>query len=372
MKFLINTITHWEEPPRTRHFVTNSLAKNHEVVFIAANKFGFPGLKVNQINPNLRVIVPTFPIDNRIRYRMPVLNELYQYWLFRILARRFPDYKVINFDFTATRVFGFFNDVIYYCNDSYALISKAINSKFTAKYHAWCEAKVTAKSRFCVGISELIMTELRRYNSNLVEIPLGSPDIEDFNINIHTTPTKNTIIQVGLVAVIKNLNISHNVINCILEDDSLCLTLVGPIEEGFLDYIPKKDKLIILGPLTGKKLYDRINEFDVTLSPYQTKTTNEIFSGTGSKIYHYLSVGKPVVISQMSGLSQLNLKDKFIYPAKEEEDFPALIHKAHEENTSDLILQRIAYAKNNTWIKRMEILIDFYQQYDNLHRPGVN
>jgi hypothetical protein len=272
---------------------------------------------------------------------------------------------VINFDFTATQLYQYFPRAIYYCNDSFSLISKSLNPSFIAKYHARCEAKVIAKSEFCVGISEFIMDNLRRYNSNLVEIPLGSPDIDAFNIAINKTPSKNKVINVGLVAVIKNLNISHNVINHILDDTSVNLSLIGPIEDGYLDKIPKKDEIKIIGSLTGKALYEKINEYDVMIAPYSTKTTSDIFSGTGSKIYHYLSVGKPVVISFMTGLNQLKLNDRLIYTADNEEDFPALIHKAHEENTHELIMQRIAYAKENTWNKRMEVLVDFYQRQND-------
>jgi len=359
-------MTHWEEPPRARHYVAKSLSKNNNVVYVGANKLGMPSIKEAQIHENLKVLTPYFPIDNRARYRLPVINELYQYWLFRKIARKYRDYRVINFDFTATRIFEFFHDVIYYCNDSFSMISKVLNNPAIAKYHQWCEARVTAKSKFCVGISGLIVDELQRYNSNIIEIPLGSPDIDEFNIKMNESPSNNKTISVGLMAVVKNLNISSEVINSILDDDSINLSVIGPIENGYMNQIQKKDKITILGPLYGRNLYDKLNEFDVTIAPYSTSKAKEIFTGTGSKIYHYLSMGKPVVISYMAGLNQLNIQDKLIYIADKEEDFRRLIHKAHDENSHELIMQRIAFAKNNTWNKRMEQLIDFYLQMDSV------
>lgn len=359
--FLINTITYWEEPPRARHQVAYALSKKYKVVFIAANKTGLPAIRSQQINDNLTVITPYYPIDMRIRYRLPVINEIYQCWLFRKIINKYKDFKVINFDYTATKIFRYFKNVIYYCNDSFSEISKKINPYLIAKYHAICEARVAAKSKFCVGISILIKNDLLKYNPNTIEIPLGSPDIEEYKIAIRKIPVRDKIIKVVLVAVIKKLNMSYNVINLLLEDDAISLTLIGPVEDGFMKEIRNRDKLIIRGSLFGKELYEEINKFDVAIAPYCTKSKNEIFTGTGGKIYHYLSVGKPVVISYMSGLNHLNLNDKLIYAAREEEDFPALVHRAHDENNAELIQQRMDYAKKNTWAQRMEDLIAYYK-----------
>jgi hypothetical protein len=170
--------------------------------------------------------------------------------------------------------------------------------------------------------------------------------------------------------VIKKLNISYNVVNLLLADNSISLTLIGPVQRSFLELIPNKDRLTCKGTVYGKKLYEEINEYDVAIAPYCTETRNEIFSGTGGKIYHYLSLGKPVVISYMSGLNQMNLQDKLIYVAEKTTDFPALVHSAYEENTEELIQQRIDYAKRNTWDKRMEDLVAYYEQVNSKSNNG--
>lgn len=359
--FLINTITPWEEPPRARHQVAYALSKRYPVVFVAANKLGLSSIKSQRINENLTVITPFFPIDYRLRYRIPVLNEIYQYWLFRKIVDKYKDLEVINFDYTATRIFRYFKNVIYYCNDSYYEISKTINPLLIARYHKKCEARVASKSDFCVAISTTIKDFLLKYNYNTIEIPLGSPNIKEYDIPIQKLPTENKTIKVVLVAVIRKLNMSYNVINLLLKDKSMKLTLIGPVEDAFIKEIEYKDRLIIKGPLFGKELYEEINKYDVAVAPYCTKSNNEIFTGTGSKIYHYLSVGKPVVISFMSGLNQLNLDDHLIYTAKEEEDFPMLVQRAHKENSAELIQQRIDFAMRNTWSNRMKDLIAYYE-----------
>jgi hypothetical protein len=267
-KFLINTFTHWEEPPRARHQVTHALAKNYPVVFVAANKFGFPGIRSSAIHGNLKVLTPYFPISNKIRYRLPVINELYQVWLFRKLVNTYKDFEVINFDYTATKIYDFFSRVIYYCNDSFSALSNHINPSFIARYHRRCESKVAAGAKFCVAVSDILKENLIKYNPNSFEIPLGSPDLSEYNIPPGFPAEKNKTLQVGLVGFMNIHIISYNIINLLLRDKNISLTIIGPVEKKFLNFIENKDRLILKGTLTGKELYEAIGKFDVTLSPY--------------------------------------------------------------------------------------------------------
>jgi len=366
MKFLINTITHWEEPPRARHQVAYTLSNKYEVVFITANKPGFPKIKSYSIHNRLTILTPYFPIDHRIRYRLPVVNELYQYWLFRKIVREYKDYEVINFDFTATRIYNFFTNVIYYCNDNFAMISSLSNPSIIARYHKNCESIVATKAKFCVAVSSILRDNLKKFNANSFEIPLGSPDIEEYKIPVNSKPSKNKMLKIGLMGYIRTYNISHDVLNLLLNDENLKLTLIGPVEEKFLKKIEKREKIILKGQLVGKELYEEINKFDIAIAPYlhEFTTDDRIGVGTGNKIYHYFALGKPVVISYMIGLHKANLPDGFVYMANSEKEFPSLIYKAMEENSEELIKQRINFAKENTWVKRMEALIEYYNKFD--------
>ncbi len=366
MQFLINTLTHWNEPPRARHQVAYALSKDHHVVFVAAVKPGLPGIRSTSIHKNLVVLTPYFPVLHKIRYRTPVINEIYQNWLFRRLKKEYKEYVVINFDFTATRVFNYFNNITYYCNDSFVAISRHINPSFIAKYHQRCESQVACRARFCIAVSPMLRDNLLQYNKNSFEIPLGSPDIEQYNIPIKKAPDGEEKIQVGLLGFIKIYNISYQAINYLLEDKRINVTFVGPVEDKFLEKIKWKDNLILKGTLTGKDLYEEINKFDVTIAPYCARLTGDDHSGvgTGSKIYHYLAMGKPVVISYMAGLSKINMPNGFLYIAKSDEEFPALVHKANKENTNELIRQRMDFAKNNTWSKRIEEFIGYIRRFE--------
>ena len=113
-------------------------------------------------------------------------------------------------------------------------------------------------------------------------------------------------------------------------------------------------------------LYEEINKFDVTIAPYCERLTGDERSGvgTGSKIYHYFAMGKPVVISYMAGLSTVNLPEGFLYMARSDEEYPALVNRAWKENSRELIRKRMEFARANTWGKRMEDFIALVRRFE--------
>lgn len=117
MKFLIFTLTSWDEAPRARHQVTKELLKlGHEVIFVEKNSFGFPRIRL-QKEGNFTLVSTRFIPGYKFRFRLPIINELYQHWLFRKMKARLGDLFVITFDFTAHKVPRYFSNSIYYCND---------------------------------------------------------------------------------------------------------------------------------------------------------------------------------------------------------------------------------------------------------------
>jgi glycosyltransferase involved in cell wall biosynthesis len=153
-------------------------------------------------------------------------------------------------------------------------------------------------------------------------------------------------------------------LNLLLKEENMILTLIGPIEDKFLDRVENKNRLILKGPMTGADLYQELNKFDVTIAPYSSRLINNDNSGagTGNKIYQYLAMGKPVVISQMAGLQGMNFSEGMIYIAPKEKDFPSLINKAFNENNEEKIRKRIEFAKSNTWEIRIDYLVKYLRQ----------
>jgi glycosyltransferase involved in cell wall biosynthesis len=361
MKFLINTITKWDEPPRARHQVAQALSKKYPVHFISANKTGWPRIKKRQIKKNLQIIIPYFPVPFKLRYRLPVINEIYQIWLFSKISDEFKNHSVINFDFSSKLIYKYFSKVIFYCNDNFSEISQKINPKFIAEYHKNCEKYIAENADFCIATSKIIKNNLVAYNRNSYEIKLGGPNTRDFNIDINYNINKSDKINVGLVGYIRDFNLSHNILNNLVSNTSIYLTLIGPIEKQFIKKLNNTDQIKILGIHTGTDLLKEVNKFDVAIAPYNSDRLNE--GCFPNKIWIYMAMGKPVVASDLASLQNVSFPEKSVYIAKTYDNFLNLILKAHNENDPDLIKKRINFAKDNSWDNRMEDFIKIYNKF---------
>lgn len=350
MKFLINTITGWDEPPRARHQIAYALADKYPVVFIAANRPGIPGMKSLHISKHLDVIIPSFPVTVKYRIRIPFLNKLYQKWLYPALLKKYKDYIVINFDFTAKYLHAYFRHTIYYCNDDHIGISYKFNPRFIADYQKNTEEITAQKSVFCVVTSEYLKSKLTQYNTNVFEIRLGAPDIGNFNPETGIQQKKK--IHVAFVGFLQTAEI--NLLNSIIDNERFILTLIGPAGKKDIRKFSRHQNVRMTGKLTGKSLYDEINKCNVGIIPYSLSTE---IDRTPNKLWLYLALGKPVVITNIPGIKNWIFPDKFVYKADNADQFSDLIVLAYTENNQSLAEQRMQFAGDNTWGSRINQLI---------------
>jgi len=348
--FIINTLTNFNEPPRARHQVAYALAKKYPVVFVAANKVGFPFLKRKQLEKNLVIITPVFFFDYRIRVRIPFLNWIYQKWLFPKIKELYQDNIIINFDFTAEYLHEYFEKMIYYCNDDHVGMSFKINPKWIAKYHSKCENKVILSSKLCIGTSVFLTNKLKALNDNTHEIKLGAPDIK--NININAKKHQSSFINAGFVGYLNTASI--DIITKLSEYKDIFITIVGPYDKKVANKLKQFENIKLTGPLTGKYLFDEVNQFDVGIIPYNI---NSDIDRTPNKFWLYLAFGKPAVISNIPSIRDWLLPDKYLYKAYDNNEFYSLVKKAYYEDNRSLVEQRIKYASENTWDMRIKFFI---------------
>lgn len=353
LTFLLNTITGWDEPPRARHQVTYALAQYHNVVFVAHNKIGWFGIKAEKAQHNVILITPSFPLDYRLRYRIPLLNELYQQWLFRRLKNLYNYDYVINFDFTARLISKYFPKAIYYCNDEFTGNSKYRNF-LVDLYIKRCERMVAISSRFCIATSQYLVNKLKKYNINTFEIPLGVSMIGKKPVYRHNKQSES--ITVCLMGVINERQFSIVTINKMLSIKNINLMLIGPVEPDFLKKLYPAEKIICKGVLKGDELYHALSQVDIGLALYNRKRINP--GTTSNKLWQYLSVGIPVVIADLDNLKNQEFPEKSVYKFNHDEEIIDIIITAHDENTEQLFNKRIDFAKENTWEKRMELFFE--------------
>ena len=360
MKYLINTITYWNEPPRARHQVAEALAKNNEVIFIARNEFGKPKINTFSVNDNLTVITPYFPIDYRIRYRLPIINEIYQNWLFKKLSNKYQNVRVINFDHTATQIYKYFKNVIYYCNDNYFAYDRA-KSHFVMIYHYLTEKVVAKKALFCVGVSKYLKNKLLKLNPNSFLIYLGAPGIYYQKYDkIIISNCKEYKIDICYVGTFARINVKW--IKYLLDfNKNWILTMIGPFSKNIEDKFNYYNNINFTGVKKYDKLYNYLAKTDICIAPYMTgKNINNVVS-IPNKFWLYLACGKPVVTCN---IPNLKINNKFVYQSQCAEDFVNNIKLSISENTEKLIKQRIEFARKNTWINRIEELLGIYDVID--------
>lgn len=354
MIYLLLTITGWEEPPRARHQVARALARHGPVIFVARNRIGPPGLSILEMEQNITVIEPTWPLDYRFRYRLPGVNELYLSWLLRSLHHRYRNARVITFDHTASCLRRHYPDYVYFCNDDFIGNSK-ISCVIADRYHHHTEARVARHACTVVATSPYLVDKLSRYNPNTHELPLGAPVISDDQLAVCRLETRPPGLHLGLVGFMGKRT-PCGLLNSLLQLEGASLTLVGPIDEGFLEQLVHQDRIRKRGVLTGDDLVREIASFDVAIAPYDVAYVNQ--GGTPNKIWQYLAVGRPAVVTSLPNMANWSFPEGCVYIARDEDEFVRLVQTAREEDSPEFVARRIAYARENTWDRRIERLLE--------------
>ena len=318
-RYLINTVsTSWEEPPRARHQVAFELSKYAKVVFVERNRFGVPNIKISKPQSNIVLITPFFPIDHRLRYRIPIVCELYQHWLFSVLRKKFGKIPIINFDHTASKIHKYFNDVIYYCNDYYI---RGYYFNCIKLHLQRSENKVVRNARFCIVTSDFLYLHLLRNNNKVHLIKLGAPTI----INRESKKIQESCdkIKVSLVGFIDSTKISVKLIRKIIINPDIQLFIYGPVKREFKNQFKGINNIFIKGPKTGNELYDELLKTDVGIIPYFKNDNNP--GRTPNKLWLYLALGLPTVVTNIENIKNWKFEKGTIYKVKDNNNFVNLI-----------------------------------------------
>ncbi len=358
MRFFVTSLTSWDEIPRARHQVTEALLRaGHEVLFVEKNRCGLPRICSREEKPGLTVISPGFPVVCRYRYRLPLVNEFYQLWLFSRLKKKWGDALVVNFDFTAHLLPRFFKRVVYYCNDEY--IGNSSSPCFLVDaYHRFAERRVTARSVFCVSTAVYLTRKLSRDNPRVYEIPLGGPPPqvrpEDRCFE------KRKPITVGLMGALKAGHVSPDIINRLLEEPDFRVVCIGNAGDKFRKAVNPSGQIEFKGVLTGDALFREMAAFDVALAPYNLKMINA--GVTPNKLFQYLACACPVVISAIPNIRGVTYPPGTVYVVDAEEKFAERIRQAVSEDCPDYATVRLQYAAANTWDRRIELFLSHLEE----------
>lgn len=357
MNFLLNTRTDWNEPPRARHQLARGLAKNHHVIFVAINQIGKPSLNIETPEKNITVISPSWWIHGKVNMRLPIINELYQKWLYIELMKNYAEYNVINFDLTAVGLNKYFNNYMYFCIDNF-ISTKRSKSFLVSHYWTNKQKKVIHNALFCTGVSKYLHNFLLKYNKNSHLLLTGASFVNQENSNFKVVG-KDEKINVVYVGWLTKLNIEWVI--AISKKNNYNIYLIGPGLNNSLDSLNNIKNVIMPGELVGDDLKKIMMEANISIAPYvHDRDTEETYT-MPNKFWLYLSFGKPIVTCKINNLA--DLPEKFVYQSKSSDEFIANIDKAVSDDSHDLFRERIHFIRQNTWDIRVDELLALNRKY---------
>lgn len=364
MEFLIITNEVWDAPPRARHQLAHALSKEYKVTFVTSNDMGRPGMRSFKVKESLEVLVPSFPVSKRFRYRIPLVNEGYQHWLYPILKRKFQgreDLYIICTDFGGYLITKYLNPVIYFASDDY--INNVKVPAPVKAYTTYTQRKLIESSAMALATAQSLVKGFKKYNHLSFELPLGAPE---FEINLHAAKSlrlRNGKIKVVLLGYIDKIKTPVGLLNKLLAFSEIQLYLIGPIKGDILELLHPSAKVHALGSMTGEVLSETLMDMDVAIAPYYMDDANT--GRTPNKMWQYLAAGKPAVIINLPNVRHWKFPKGTVYKANSDQEFVDLVQKAYREDSQELIEERMKCAKDNSWGKRAELLVHLIR--NNVH-----
>lgn len=342
---LIYTRTPWNEAPRARHQFAEALSKFHNVKFIEANKIGLPQVQKTIINENLEVWTPFFPIDYRIRFRAPIVNEIYQMWLFNNISS--ADF-VVTFDHTAHILNNFKTPFLYYCNDDHI---KSYGFPFLKTYFKFVEKRLIKRAKACFATSDFLYEKLKKQNSNTFRSLLGAPKVNFDYLDLKVSEPEKRV-KVVLVGFINKAKYSFPLFKELLEDTNLELHVIGNVHSKLREELEIFSNYFYHGIQKGENLNILLRTMDVGIAPYDLEKQDE--GGTPNKLWLYLANGLPVVISELKNIKKWEFPAHFVYKIKDNKLFKSCIIEANKKDSKILRKQRHLFSQEHTWEQRVK------------------
>jgi len=174
-------------------------------------------------------------------------------------------------------------------------------------------------------------------------------------------PIKKPVI--GYIVVLYTLLLDIDVLVHIAKSrPDWSLVLVGPEDEEFkASKLHQIDNVYFLGRKKMEELPAYLFGFDVALNPQKL---NEVTIGNyPRKIDEYLAMGKPTVATKTKAMEVF---EKWVYLAKNKEEYVQLIEKALAENTPEKETQREEIARSHTWEANAEAIYEKIEMIEKI------
>ena len=365
---VVVTQSSWHEPPRIRHQVTRQMARFTHVFYveIPSQWRRITRTTTEEIAPNITRVVLGNPhrIPRRVHQWIdPLRAMLNRHYLSEITElESFGDKPVlINFvcEFTEAMRSEAFAITSYLCNDSFVTFA---TDWWARRAIASRERETAAAADLCLTVSTVLAERLRQSNPNTTvllpghELTLRPP-----------MPRRPGPIRVGFMGYLDHRLHYDWLIDAVRA--GMNVHLVGPVaaHSDALTQLMAMPGVTAHGARVGEEMQAILMDMDVLVVPYSVEGTGMLPMTAPNKLYTYLAVAKPIVVSALPHL--VKMEDGLIYEAKTSEGFVAAIRRAVEEDDDRLRGRRQSIAGENTWNSRGDELRTMLE--DGLARRSV-
>ncbi len=386
-QYIILSSIEWNTIWQTQQKLADSLSKNNKVLFVENTGIRSPNIKdakrikdriinwynstsgFKEINKNLLLF---FPLIVPLPYSF-LARKLNSFLIYRSIDKWLKIHNsgnIIVITFLPSPLSISLIDkinpniLIYYCANR--MIGHNNQHK---KLISW-EQHLIKKSDAIYVISEELKKYTSTYNTNIKKFPAGveyakfaSATKANYIPNA-IKKIKNPIVgYVGAITKVFDIDLVAYVASA---NPKISFVFIGP---KFIDCkkITKLTNVYLINQVSHNELPHYMKRFDIGIIPYIINDfTNSVYN---SKLNEYLSVGLPVISTNMNEIKYFNNdNENIINIAKNNSDFSNLINKTLSSRDKNIILKRINIAKMNSWEKRSK---DIEEHIDNLLKNKV-
>lgn len=242
---------------------------------------------------------------------------------------------------------------IYHCTDEIAGFPWP--SEKAKQYAIMKEAKVAQIVDLVLVTSPTLIKRMSVYNKNVKLLANDAVDFEFFNIGLSMPfPEELKNLQKPIVGYVGNLSKFKQDFNLIkkiaISYPEWTFVFVGAFKVDLNvnnNEIPRLRNIIYLGSKKREKVPRYIAAFDICIIPHKNNLYNQ--HSFPMKFFEYLALGKPVVATDMPALSHYK---KYVYIAKNPEEFVKYLKLALEEDSPKKQKERIKFASAHSWKNR--------------------
>jgi len=362
MKILVLSINDWLGLKQRVHHIAEYLSEHNDIVFFCQTtwmKNNYNSYSRDEIKKRI------IPVSNSLTIRrmtvlplnrLNVVNKINTVIKKRVIMkieREFkPDciittlpeqYSVIPKDYEGL--------ILYDCMDDHASFGGKI------KLNVY-EKRLIQRANAVTVSSERLARKIEGYNLNKkIEIVKNATRFEVFHDYITKNNGKKRPEElelgkkiIGYFGVVRDWFNIEAVIKSASQHKDCEYIIIGPIDNPVTRIkLNQYSNIKCIGQRKFEDLPQYLYYFDVCIMPF--KLSELIENVNPVKLYEYLSMGKPTVVTYYEEIQQF---EPYVYFAKDDDDFCDKVSRALCENNESLLKKRIEFAESNTWKVRTD------------------